>query len=52
MHAGRLADAEAEARRATELAPDNASYHDTLGRILRQRRLFDEADLSIGWPLH
>ena len=34
--AGRLADAEAEARRATELASDNAEYHATLARVLRQ----------------
>jgi tetratricopeptide (TPR) repeat protein len=42
--AGRFDDAQAAARRAVELEPDDADYDDTLGRILRQMHLFDQAE--------
>ncbi|MGO8891494.1 MAG: tetratricopeptide repeat protein [Streptosporangiaceae bacterium] len=41
--AGRLGDAEAEARRAIELAPDNAGYHATLAPVLWQAGRRDDA---------
>ena len=42
--AGRLDDAEAEARRAVELAPANAGYHDTLALIIAQAGRLDDAE--------
>ena len=42
--AHRAKDAEGEARRAVELAPDNADYHHTLARILGQTEQSEDAE--------
>ncbi len=42
--AGRLDDAEAEARRAIELAPDTANHHGILARVLWQAGRLGDAE--------
>ena len=42
--AGQLVEAEEKARRAIELAPDNANYHDTLALVLGDAGRLDDAE--------